>query len=191
MFVIILSIVNFIGLGGFVYFYYKGTGEKKRGFLLLKEIRSQLNSILSDFDQATNRNVSILEMKINELNQVLLTADKRIVLLNDKIKKDSAVKEIYTHLEENLPIQNRIKVQSEFQFENQPKEKKLSDSEVQSTEHFLGEELADKSKKIPFSGIKNNVLYLFKTGLSVKEIANKLSITQSEVNLIISLKQPH
>jgi hypothetical protein len=66
----------------------------------IAEIRDEVSRLLVELNQATDRNIALMEDKISILNEALSTADKKIGLLRRETEKHDVGSQIYSRLAE-------------------------------------------------------------------------------------------
>jgi hypothetical protein len=66
----------------------------------MSEIRDEVSRLLVELNQATDRNIAIMEDKITVLNEAISTADKKIGLLRRETEKHDVGSQIYSRLAE-------------------------------------------------------------------------------------------
>jgi DNA-directed RNA polymerase specialized sigma24 family protein len=64
------------------------------------EIRDEVSRLLVELNQATDRNIALMEDKISVLNEAISTADKKIGLLRRETEKHDVGSQIYSRLAE-------------------------------------------------------------------------------------------
>jgi hypothetical protein len=69
----------------------------------ISEIREEVSRLLVELNQATDRNIALMEDKIAVLNEAISTADKKIGLLRRETEKHDVGSQIYTRLAEGRP----------------------------------------------------------------------------------------
>ena len=69
----------------------------------IAEIRDEVSRLLVELNQATDRNIALMEDKITVLNEAFSTADKKIGLLRREIEKHDVGSQIYSRLAEGRP----------------------------------------------------------------------------------------
>jgi DNA-binding NarL/FixJ family response regulator len=126
---------------------------------ILGEVRDEVNRILVELNQTTNRNITLIEDRIRSLNELLGKADKRIALMQREAEKQELAARLYSELGSRRPA---------------PPEQHPAAPPPE------GREGADRNEE---------VVRLARSGLSPALIARQLGITLGEVELIISLAQ--
>jgi DNA-binding NarL/FixJ family response regulator len=128
---------------------------------ILGEVREEVNRILVELNQTTNRNITLIEDRIRSLNELLGKADKRLALLAREAEKQDLAARLYSELSSRRPA---------------PPEA----TPVPATPPAEEREGADRNEE---------VVRLARSGLGPALIARRLGITLGEVELIISLAQ--
>lgn len=126
---------------------------------LLGEVREEVNHILVELNQTTNRNITLIEDRISRLNEALGRADKKIVLLEREVEKQELAARLYSELASRRPIAG----------EEPPSPESPPEP---------NREGVDRNEE---------VVRLARSGLSPALIGRRLGITLGEVELIISL----
>jgi len=126
---------------------------------ILGEVRDEVNRILVELNQTTNRNITLIEDRIRSLNELLGKADKRIALMQREAEKQELAARLYSELGSRRPA---------------PPEQPPAAPPSEEREG------ADRNEE---------VVRLARSGLSPALIARQLGITLGEVELIISLAQ--
>ncbi len=153
-----------------------------------KKLAGDLDIILSEINQATERNILIIEDKITELEALIETADKRITLLKknsqDKVmpairKDDSAALN-----KPRAEIESEQGTQLEFD-KNELTYSHLNKLNIMSgmvTPLTVSEKQSDDS-----DNVKERVIELYRNGFDPSIISANVGINRGEVELIISL----
>jgi hypothetical protein len=131
---------------------------------ILGEVREEVNRILVELNQTTNRNITLIEDRIRSLNELLGKSDKRLALLAREAEKQDLAARLYSELSTRRPAP--------------PEQPPAAPAPaVPPSEEREG---ADRNEE---------VVRLARSGLSPALIARQLGITLGEVELIISLAQ--
>ncbi|RKX91406.1 MAG: hypothetical protein DRP59_07845 [Spirochaetes bacterium] len=124
---------------------------------ILDEIREDVEGLIVEINQITDRNVSIIEDKIKQLNQLLQGADKRITLL----KREG----------DNNPIE-------------MPRYNDLKKSSIKEIEHVRSEQKISKKEQV--LGLHRNGfspgIIASKTGISIGEVELIISLSSGKEN---------
>ncbi len=132
-----------------------------------ESIIKDLDQVLAEINQATNRNIMLIEDKLTELNTTVETAEARIKLL----KKNEMPR----------PVEIEIK--------DEPKKTELTYSTINKITNYSGIVSTVKSQVKSEEGndSKKKIIELYKSGLDSGLIAASLGVNRGEVELIISL----
>lgn len=187
---------------------------KNRSDELMKEIRSQLNQVMSELDKAADRNITVLESRIDELRIVVTQADKRLRLFSHQKENDIKHKKHYSELKQKAILQpdlfgaakavtmggvvktTAILKESKKSSLDIDLNQKSADVNSSVTKVVNDQELKDKkaieiepvNKELTHKEKRAQVVNLFGMGQSVKDISETLDVTMGEVELIISLR---
>ncbi len=137
---------------------------------ILGEVREEVNRILVELNQTTNRNITLIEDRIRTLNELLGKADKRLALLAREAEKQELAARLYSELSSRRPAPLEEPPAA-------PAAPAAPDPAAPPPEEREG---ADRNEE---------VVRLARSGLSPALIARRLGITLGEVELIISLAQ--
>jgi hypothetical protein len=187
--IIIFAAVNAAFLV-FIFFFFKARIDRRlRSNETLQVVREEINELIVELNQTTNRNVEIIEERIESLKEITQRADKRIGLLTKEIGKKEKEAEVYTSLK---PKTGRFKAAGleETGTDSAGSEAAGSDSartedEPKAAPPARGRPESDVRKE----GTREKVLALYKNGISPDIICKELDITLAEVELIISLNR--
>lgn len=211
---IILIIFNFILTITLFLFLFRRTTLQNRAGKLLKEVRGQMNDILTELDRVADRNVSILEERIRKVEKVIGEADKRLRLLDESMQNQRRSDKHYTALKKNRPVVmksgskpsavpvKKVAVQQQDLFSGVP-EGRGNSGNIQPVNITSGDAEVSLSRSdenpsaVPANSStessaesrsrKSRVLALFNNGDAPSLIASKLSVTTAEVELILSI----
>jgi len=125
---------------------------------ILSMVDEEVNSLILELNQTTERNVLLIEDRIVKLSQLIKESDKSILLLNKEFNRQKIEPLHYNHLSKK---RNFIPV----------------DDEMVKDDGENDENLSDKLK----------ILELFNKGFSPEVIASKTGTSIGEVELIITL----
>ncbi len=135
---------------------------------LLSQIEIEIDRVITELNQTTERNISLVENKISSLNLLIAQADKRLLIYNRKEENQLTNKPIvYTKPVVRQKVQNHD--------DKSKKNGPLSSVKNESSE-------VRKSSK-------ERVLELYSGGIDVNTIASKLNITHGEIDLILSMNK--
>ncbi len=93
--------INIIALVGIFFFFKKRIDKSLRTDAVVNTIREEVEQLIIELNQTTNRNVAIIEERINQLKEVIALADKQIKVLNREIRKSAKETDTYAHMKPN------------------------------------------------------------------------------------------
>jgi len=199
LFAIILFIINFIF--SFIVFIilndkFKSISDDKE---ITKKIERELNDIMIEINKTTERNVLVVEDRINKLKDIINQSSKMMELLQEtkefkKENKDNYLLKLINekNLENNNYQLNISKDYKEDKTEYKTKELEIeieNNIENHDIEDFKYKEKDDKiiDNKVDKKNIRKEVIRLYKQDMNPKAISKNLNISVSEVDTIISL----
>ena len=133
--------------------------EQKLLDALQRQAAGIVKEMLQDLNRVANRNITLMEEKIEEVRKILDVADKRILLIKNHSQKEDAAEKLEERLRKAQPL---------LEFPGK-------------TETGEGEE-----KELSASG--GDIMDLYRKGISPELIAKQLDVPVGEVELIISLR---
>ena len=98
--ILITLVVDF---GGLLFVYLLLRDRVRRATSVesrMAEVREEVSRLLVELNQATDRNIVLMEDKITALNEAISTADKKIGLLHRETEKHDVGSQIYSRLAE-------------------------------------------------------------------------------------------
>ena len=182
-FVVVFTLLNLI-LWLFFYFKFKKTYSPKK---VLENIASEVDKLLIEINNTTDRDLSLIESKIYTLREVIAQADKRVMLLEKEQEKIVLEKETMAKInvikeskkQDNSSVNSYVK--NAYKINNdKPKTGEIS---LFPAEDFGREPQVEIKEK----SLKDRVLELYFQGLDVYLIAEKLDSSVAEVQTIINL----
>lgn len=187
---ITVFIILQIALFFFVYFYLRHVKKTLSQYETAK-IREELNLLLIELNQTTDRNITLIEDRITTLKKLIEEADKRIRVLNQETSRKVVESTIYNRL-------GKLRDEVSAAIHTPTNDSQLSNDHARNSE--TGADKNSETKEtIPFiklshhnvtkNEIKEKVINLYKQGLDKELIANRLGISLSEVELVIDLYQ--
>lgn len=73
---------------------------------ILKTVREEIDQMIVELNQTTNRNIGLIEESIRRLSDILRQADKSVAILNKETDRRKQSEEVYTKLKpKSIPIQ--------------------------------------------------------------------------------------
>ena len=188
--VVISCFVNII-LWIFFFFYFK---KKFSSQQILEDIRQEFEKLLTDIQGQTDRDLTLIEAKMNELKEVVEKADQQIKLAKReqrrqrKEESEMEKKQVSVSIPEIIP-----NVETVAQNPVYPVENVIS----RYTENYDTRTKTAEEKPVsivPKTSIQKNdkptrerVLELWKLGMEPEVIAEKLTVSLAEISMIIDM----
>lgn len=72
--------------------------------LVLKDIRDEVDRMLVELNQTTERNIALLEDKLVEVHNTLDRVDRKLKLLDRGREKQDLTKRVYTDIKKSKPV---------------------------------------------------------------------------------------
>lgn len=183
-FYIFISIGNIL----FMYFVYK---KIKRDFLpekILSNIRVEINNLITDLNRETERDIALIEDKMEHLKKLLIDTDKRLFLAQkEQIKKEKEQEVLQNFFDQKEDVNPNIKhglkntESLPSSFSDLDKE---SGIKVYTKNNFM-KRANPIQQTIP---LNEQVIEMHNKGLSADFIASSLSMPLGEVELIIDIR---
>ena len=168
--IIAVQLVMFLVLRGRIH-------QELNATTLLKDVRDEVDGMVRELNLSAERNIGLLEARIEEMEGVLAQADQKLVLLAREIEKREKSSEVYSQLRKPAPEPvPELGVNSEPEPEPTPVPQAVPIAEPV----FVLEAVRPRS-------LKERVLGLRDQGLEVSAIASTTGATRAEVELILSL----
>jgi hypothetical protein len=174
------------------------------------EIRDEVSRLLVELNQATDRNIALMEDKITALNEGISTADKKIGLLRRETEKHDVGSQIYSRLAEGrYPRAEPAAVSTATDaagFGDEQAGEQHAAARVRQPRPAPEAprapppaappaiEPAAPPLAVELSGtaapdVRQRVMMLYRSGFSASLIASRVGAPVGEVELIISLEQ--
>lgn len=135
---------------------------------VLNEIRAEVDELIVEFNQTTERNIALLEERILRLNRIIETADRRITVLKRETESHDAGARVYSDIVQQAAIQRR-----------QEREEKASEEDS----------VAGQSETESTEDRRRRIIDLYEKGIAPNIIAARVGTTVGEVELIVSLRK--
>jgi hypothetical protein len=90
--------LNILVLGAIFLYLNARVTKLLRKEALLDRVREEIEGLVLELNQTTERNIGLIEDRINILKQFLDTADKRIVLIGRETEKHETTNRLYNNL---------------------------------------------------------------------------------------------
>lgn len=164
--ILITLSINIVFLVIFFIFFKRTIDRSLSTTEILDSVRDEVQHLIVELNQASDRNVGLIEDKIDRLQKLLSEADRKIVVLNRELDKHSVTTKLYDQLRKSAAIENPIQ-------KNRLPKPAIEESAV-------SEESKSRSNV-------QEVLDLHRQGFTAGIIATKIGSSVGEVELIISL----
>lgn len=155
----------------------------------MEDVKKETGAILTEINEATERNVLIIEDAIQKARALQSQIEKSMSLYKKELDKPQT----YNHLKKN-PLQNaKSTIRSmELNFDSESGSQANASSENSSPVSFTPTAAAGQVTEADNDGkpsvdVNSRIVSLYRSGVSIEDIASKHSKTTSEVELIISL----
>jgi len=174
-----LFILAGITVPGLILIYFLLRREIRRSFSsneLLRQVESDVESVITELNRTTDRNITLIEDKIRQLSQLIRQADHRITLMQKEREhqKESGREQEPASLKPLVyarPVRSVSPKQADLPMES------ASEVSVPADSLFSEKKLTRREQ----------VMVYHRQGLDRTIIASKLGITLGEVDLIVSL----
>jgi hypothetical protein len=90
--------LNILVLGAIFLYLNARVTKLLRKDALLDKVREEIEGLVLDLNQTTERNIGLIEDRINTLKRFLDSADKRIVLIGRETEKHETTNRLYNNL---------------------------------------------------------------------------------------------
>jgi hypothetical protein len=156
---------------------------------ILGVFRDEVDQLVAEINAATDRDLSLIEDRVNTLRAFLDDADRRIKLQHTELERRGAEAEAYAALGRRYVVKNGPPPPEtpppgapapEQDAQDAPPEAALPDRRPR----FIRSSLQVEPKEAPFA---EQVMDLHRGGFSPEIIAGKLGSTIAEVDLVIAL----
>lgn len=155
-------------------------------------IRREIGSLIIELDASADRNITVLEDRLNTLKEIVAETDKRIAILSRDRGKRQVETAVYDRLGRTAPQRPRSEAASEAasqagsEIPGKPVERPVDQPVVPSDIPFIRFSEKPLSIEEPFA---DKVLSLARKGFSSDIIAARLGGTITEVELVLSMER--
>ncbi|MCR4940009.1 MAG: hypothetical protein K5930_07890 [Treponemataceae bacterium] len=186
--VVISCFVNIL-LWLFLFFYFR---KKFSSQQILENIRQEVDKLLIEISRETDRDLSLIEDKMNALKELIDSADRRIKTAKREEKRQKKEEEALKTIEQTKNSPDMYFQSPVYSMENVVS-RYIDNTVSSSATHEIKTE--EESLKIRASDslvannkpIKEKVVELWKLGLDPEHIAEKLSVSLTEIRMIIDM----
>jgi len=166
--VIAVQLVSFLVLRGRIH-------QELNATTLLKDVRDEVDGMVRELNLSAERNIGLLEARIEEMEAVLAQADQKLVLLAREVERRDKSSEVYSQLRRVVPDPLPEPVP---EVEPEPVPEAVAPAPVAASPSL--EPIRPRS-------LKDRVLSLRDQGADAGAIATATGATRAEVELILSL----
>lgn len=174
--VIAVQLVGFLILRGIIHQELNATS-------LLKDVQDEVDGMVRELNLSAERNIGLLEARIEEMEGLLAQADQKVVLLARELERREKTAEVYTHLRRPAP-------EPEPEPEPPPVVVPAAAPDPGVVPDPGPEPVLEGNRPQPRS-LKDRVLGFRDQGLDPAMIASVTGATRAEVDLILSLNPPN
>jgi ATP/maltotriose-dependent transcriptional regulator MalT len=162
----IISIIN-LAFCFFIFAYFKWYIKRRTSAdEILSEYRTEVYRLIAEIDSATDRDVLLVEDRVKKIKAILEETDKRISVYARELERSRSGEALYRNL--GRGIRAALKTEEPSQSEKPP-------------------ESPPPTAKLSRRQIRSQIEALAFQGVSPHEIASKLNISLSEVNLALNI----
>lgn len=173
--VIAVQLVSFLVLRGRIH-------QELNATTLLKDVRDEVDAMVRELNLSAERNIGLLEARIEEMESALAQADQKLVLLARETERREKSSEVYTQLRRAVVAEPATTPEPEPEPEPAPVAPSAGPVEpVPPPPAPAGLE------PIRPRSLKERVLALRDQGADAGAIASATGATRAEVELILSL----
>lgn len=207
----ILLVVMNVGLAAVVYLVLvRRIDRRLEPGRVVENIRSEINSIIVELNQTTDRNIGLLEDRVTRLNSVLEQADRRLAVLKREVESRSSSSQRYNDILQKARTPRKDSAAGASSASEPAASRDTSAPAGQSAagESAAREEVSREPVGVPGSGPaagderpaagnerpaggraerRERIVDLHRKGIASNIIANRVGSTVGEVELIISL----
>lgn len=147
---------------------------------MLDRIGAEVEDIIKELNHTTERNIGLIEDRVESLKSLLESTDRRLAVLRREAEKHEMSNAVYTSI-----VQKNRKHRTDQQVPATAEANPTSE-----TRDSVPGSAAARSNDIPpkRSDVRDQVLELHRKGISPSVIAGRVGSTIGEVELIISLQ---
>ncbi|MFO7782108.1 MAG: hypothetical protein R6W94_10830 [Spirochaetia bacterium] len=181
----ILVVVMNVGLAAAVYLLLvRRIDRKLEPGRVVDNIRSEIDGIIVELNQTTDRNIGLVEDRVNRLNALLEQADRRLAVLKREIESRSGSTERYNDILRRAPrAQSDAAPRTQGSASRENGQPESPDREGTQHPHAAPAGQASEGR----AARKKQIVELHRKGIASNIIANRTGTTVGEVELIISL----
>lgn len=185
---VLVSIGVGILIAGLLYIILSKKIDRARsGPEVMKQIRSEVNQMIVELNQTADRNIGLVEQRIQSLTDLLEQADRKIKILQREIDRYSRSVETYSSIK---PRSVTPAVPPSTASNTRTRESLHSSSSGLPSQRN-GDAIQSEASEPPVKQKtkREQIIALYNQGISVDLIASRVNSTVAEVELIISIHE--
>lgn len=195
-----LNLVVLIGMG---IFFHKRIESRMKPDELVRQLREEVNGVIVELNQATDRNVSVIEDRLETINKTIARADRAVKVLQTEVERRAEGQRRYNELGRHAGILRSLTIESRDESAAHNETQARTDSEEASSPDAESEtvsrsgegqagppprtEHGKETERAPSK--KDRILDLHRKGIAANIIAGRVGSTVGEVELVISLSE--
>jgi hypothetical protein len=185
---VLVSIGVGILIAGLLYIILaKKIDRARSGSEVLKQIRSEVNQMIVELNQTADRNIGLVEQRIQSLTDLLEQADRKIKILQREIDRYSRSVETYSSIK---PRSVTPAAPSSSASNTRTRESLQSSSRgLPSQRNGNAVQSENAEPPVKQKTKREQIIALYNQGISVDLIASRVNSTVAEVELIISIHE--
>ena len=157
-----------------VFFVIKRTNAQRLSDAILEDTRIAVRQMINDIDRVCDRDTQLVEIRVEKLKAVLADADRRISVIVREVEAKDRRDAVYSELGKKK------------------KNGKQAAGTLQGDSLFASEkevvpEAAPEKERVAAPSKKDQILLLSAKGFSTTQIAAKLGMTVTEVEMLLVL----
>jgi len=176
--VLLSFLVSLLSCLSFLYFYRRRIHRELETETIIRKLKTEIGEMVTALNGTTERNIALLENKIQAVNELIQKAGKAAGALKREQEKQELVSHVYSSLARSRPLNLDVEEISATD--------SSSDMEIVNSE----ESPADPPKMdFDSLSIREKALVLHRKGENPDSIASRLDMSRGEIELIISLHE--
>ena len=211
----LLLVLNFVAFAVLAYLLIRKIRRELDTKEIIDKIRDEVNGLIVELNQTTDRNIGIVEERIGRLRSLVDEADKKIQLVDRELQKHDVGIDVYQKLRASAEKRRESPAEESQSYTEPhsvgplvsartfdaattdfPKKKSESVDSVNRNERSPGNASLDSAAAASMSddkvanntSLKERVLSLARQGFDARIIATRLGTTIGEVELVLSIE---
>jgi hypothetical protein len=159
---------------------------------VIDRVRTEVGGMIAEMNQTADRNVSLLEDRIERAQSFMKSADKRFEAIARASDERSRERDIFEKLSRARPLAQPVEPRREMARVPPPPEPREAEAEKapERTEGPRGPEIRASEIQVNVGLTPSErAIRLWETGISSEIIASRLSMTVAEVDLIVAMEE--